>query len=49
MNDAIQPHLVIVGGGFAGLRATRGLASAAVRITLLDRCHVVPARDAHHE
>ncbi|MCI1711542.1 MAG: NAD(P)/FAD-dependent oxidoreductase [Chiayiivirga sp.] len=39
MNDAIQPHLVIVGGGFAGLRATRGLASAAVRITLLDRCN----------
>ena len=31
------PHVVIVGGGFAGLWATRGLASAPVRITLLDR------------
>jgi len=31
------PHVVIVGGGFAGLWATRALASADVRITLLDR------------
>ena len=31
------PHLVIVGGGFAGLWATRALASARVRITLIDR------------
>ncbi len=31
------PHVVIVGGGFAGLWATRALASAPVRITLLDR------------
>ena len=34
-------HVVIVGGGFAGLWATRGLASAPVRITLVDR-------DNHH-
>ena len=26
--DTARPHLVIVGGGFAGLWATRGLASA---------------------
>ena len=32
-----QPRLIIVGGGFAGLWATRGLASAPLRITLLDR------------
>jgi len=32
-----QPHVVIVGGGFAGLWAARGLARAPVRITLLDR------------
>ncbi|KGM53182.1 pyridine nucleotide-disulfide oxidoreductase [Lysobacter arseniciresistens ZS79] len=32
-----QPHVVIVGGGFAGLWATRGLARAPVRITLVDR------------
>src|SRR5690606_22412925 len=32
-----MPHVVIVGGGFAGLWATRALASAPVRITLLDR------------
>lgn len=31
------PHVVIVGGGFAGLWATRGLAGAPVRITLVDR------------
>ena len=35
MADA--PHVLIVGGGFAGLWATRALASANVRITLLDR------------
>jgi NADH dehydrogenase len=32
-----QPHVVIVGGGFAGLWATRALGSAPVRITLVDR------------
>jgi len=31
------PHLVIVGGGFAGLSAAHGLRGAALRITLLDR------------
>jgi NADH dehydrogenase len=31
------PHVVIVGGGFAGLWATRALRTAAVRITLVDR------------
>ncbi|PBJ83809.1 FAD-dependent oxidoreductase [Lysobacteraceae bacterium NML93-0399] len=31
------PHVVIVGGGFAGLWATRALARDAVRITLVDR------------
>src|SRR5690606_17950154 len=31
------PHVVIVGGGFAGLWAVRALASAPVRITLVDR------------
>src|SRR5688572_14767728 len=31
------PHVLIVGGGFAGLWATRALASAPVRVTLLDR------------
>lgn len=30
-------HVVIVGGGFAGLWAARALAGAAVRITLIDR------------
>jgi NADH:quinone reductase (non-electrogenic) len=31
------PHLVVIGGGFAGLWATRALAGAPVRITLVDR------------
>jgi NADH dehydrogenase len=32
-------HLVVVGGGFAGLWATRALAGAPLRITLVDRCN----------
>ena len=32
-----RPHIVIVGGGFAGLTAARHLAKADVRITLIDR------------
>lgn len=32
-----RPHVVIVGGGFAGLWAARALSGAPVRITLLDR------------
>src|SRR4029077_1641629 len=31
------PHVVIVGGGFGGLYAARGLAGAAVRGTILDK------------
>ncbi len=31
------PHVLILGGGFGGLWATRGLARADVRITLIDR------------
>ncbi|UQA58132.1 NAD(P)/FAD-dependent oxidoreductase [Polyangium aurulentum] len=32
-----RPHVVIVGGGFGGLYATKALRRAPVRITLLDR------------
>ena len=32
-----RPHVVIIGGGFAGVAAARGLAKADVRITLIDR------------
>jgi len=32
-----SPHVVIVGGGFAGLYAARGLARSAVQVTLVDR------------
>lgn len=31
------PHVVIIGGGFAGLDAARGFSGADVRVTLLDR------------
>jgi NADH:ubiquinone reductase (H+-translocating) len=31
------PHVVIIGGGFAGLNAARALARAPVRVTLIDR------------
>src|SRR5580692_5933717 len=34
-----RPHVVIVGGGFGGLTAARSLASAPVRITLVDRAN----------
>lgn len=33
------PNVVIIGGGFAGLWATRALASAPVQVLLLDRCN----------
>ncbi|MGH8029823.1 MAG: FAD-dependent oxidoreductase, partial [Arenimonas sp.] len=35
--SAAQPHMVVIGGGFAGLWAVRALARAPVRITLVDR------------
>jgi len=34
---ASVPHVLILGGGFGGLWATRALASAPVRVTLVDR------------
>ncbi|MCW0465586.1 NAD(P)/FAD-dependent oxidoreductase [Xanthomonas sacchari] len=37
MNDTPVPHLIVVGGGFAGLWATRALARTPLRITLIDR------------
>ena len=33
----MNPHVVIVGGGFGGLRAARALAKAPVSVTLVDR------------
>jgi NADH:ubiquinone reductase (H+-translocating) len=34
-----HPHLLIIGGGFAGLWCTRALARAPIRITLIDRAN----------
>ncbi len=34
-----RPHVVILGGGFGGLKAARGLARAPVRVTLVDRAN----------
>src|SRR4051794_38562977 len=31
------PHVVIVGGGFGGVAAAKGLKNAPVRVTLVDR------------
>lgn len=36
-NNGHMPHVVIIGAGFAGLAACRGLAKAPVRVTLIDR------------
>ena len=33
----MDPHVIIIGGGFAGLDAARTFAGAPVRVTLLDR------------
>jgi NADH dehydrogenase len=33
---AARPHVVIIGGGFGGLRAAQALRKAPVRITLID-------------
>src|SRR5690349_7943423 len=37
MSTAPAPHVVILGGGFAGLAAARALRKAPVRVTLVDR------------
>ncbi|MFI5236125.1 MAG: NAD(P)/FAD-dependent oxidoreductase, partial [Gemmatimonadales bacterium] len=37
MTPSERPHVVILGGGFAGLYAAKHLGSAPVRITLVDR------------
>lgn len=37
MENPGKPHVLVLGGGFGGLWATRALASAPVRITLVDR------------
>ncbi|MDE2054431.1 MAG: FAD-dependent oxidoreductase, partial [Xanthomonadaceae bacterium] len=34
-----RPHVVILGGGFGGLKAARALARAPVRVTLVDRAN----------
>src|SRR5271168_3318655 len=35
--DESLPHVVVVGGGFGGVAAARGLAGAACQVTLVDR------------
>jgi NADH dehydrogenase len=37
VTDTRVPHVVILGGGFAGLYAAKGLADAPVRVTVVDR------------
>src|SRR5581483_12219125 len=33
----MEPHVIIVGGGFGGLSAARSLRKAPVRVTLIDK------------
>jgi NADH dehydrogenase len=35
--NPLQPHVVILGGGFGGLSAAKSLADAPVRVTVIDR------------
>lgn len=37
MTNQSRPHVVIIGGGFGGLAAARGLARAPVDVTLIDK------------
>ncbi len=37
MPDRELPHVIIIGGGFAGLAAARTLAASPVRVTVIDR------------
>ena len=39
MDSSACPHVVVLGGGFGGLNATRALARAPVRVTLVDRAN----------
>ena len=39
MDGHARPHVVILGGGFGGLWATRALRNAPVRVTLIDRAN----------
>ncbi|MDQ4080981.1 MAG: NAD(P)/FAD-dependent oxidoreductase [Gemmatimonadota bacterium] len=39
MTSQQKPHVVILGGGFGGMRAARGLRHAPVRVTLIDRAN----------
>ena len=38
-SSASRPHVVVIGGGFGGLKAARALAHAPVRVTLIDRAN----------
>ena len=35
----MEPRVIILGGGFAGLEAAKGLSAARVRVDLVDRCN----------
>ena len=37
VNDVNRKHVIVVGGGFGGLRAARSLRRAPVRVTMIDR------------
>ncbi len=37
LNNSRRPHVVILGGGFAGIRAARALGEMPVKVTLVDR------------
>jgi NADH dehydrogenase len=39
MTSQQTPHVVILGGGFGGIRAARGLRHAPVRVTVIDRAN----------
>ncbi len=38
-NSAALPHIVVIGGGFGGLKAIKALKGASARVTLIDRAN----------
>ena len=48
MAESTVPHVVIVGGGFAGLNAAKALDGADLTVTIIDRRNHHVFQPLHH-